>query len=95
MEGTLDFYYNYWEEMLMKVIKQGRDEDRMQVTCNRCEAVLEITSADLGHEEAEYMPGTYFYNCPCCCAKHYLKMHEMTRKMREGVCKKLESEEKT
>ena len=34
----------------MKIIKQGHDEERMQVAYSRGEAVLEITSDDLAHE---------------------------------------------
>ncbi len=64
----------------MKIIKQGHDEDRMQVVCQSCEAVLEISSADIRHEKSlDSVWGMYFYECPCCNATRYLKRYEMTR----------------
>ena len=64
----------------MKVIKQGHDEDRMQVVCQNCEAVLEITSADIHHEPSPTSVwGKYFYKCPCCNATRHMERCEMTR----------------
>ena len=49
----------------MKIIKKGHDENRMQVVCKNCEAVLEITSADVIHEPTpDSAFGRHFYKCP-------------------------------
>lgn len=63
----------------MKIIKQGHEEDRMQVICPKCEAVLEITSDDIYHEStSETIWGIDYYTCPCCNSKRVLEKHEMT-----------------
>jgi len=73
----------------MKIIKQGHDENRMQAVCQNCEAILEITAADIHHEETlESTWGRYFYECPCCGATRYLKPYEMTRGVKINLHRK-------
>ena len=63
----------------MKIIKQGHKDDRMEVVCANCEAVLEITSADVFHERSsDSVWGKYFIKCPCCETKKQLERCDMT-----------------
>lgn len=79
--------------ILMKIIKQGHDEDRMQMVCNSCEAVLEITSDDLAREPSlDSNWGIYHYKCPCCGTEKYLEKYEMARGGVRVVCMKLVDE---
>ena len=70
----------------MKIIKQGHDENRMRVVCQNCEAVLEITSADICHEPSlDSVFGRYFCKCPCCNSTKHLERCEMTRGVERGL----------
>lgn len=58
----------------MKVIKEGHWEDKMQVRCPACEAILEITSEDIHWEKSsESIWGIHFYNCGYCNKKNYIR----------------------
>lgn len=47
----------------MKVIKDNYNKFPMEVTCERCDSVIEIESI----EELEWQgDDIYFWYCPCC-----------------------------
>ena len=52
----------------MKVIAPGKKiVGTMQVTCGKCEAVLEIEARDLTlYENSCRSTKPYYYTCPCC-----------------------------
>ena len=55
----------------MKIIRQGHFEDKMQVVCTNCEAILEITSEDLSPTKSAFsIWPNYSYTCPCCKKTH-------------------------
>lgn len=58
----------------MKVITPGKKiVGTMQVTCNKCEAVLEIEAKDLTiYENTHHSTKPYYYTCPCCSRSHLI-----------------------
>lgn len=64
----------------MKVIKEGKKiVGVMRVTCNKCEAELEIEAKDLKEEYVNraFDPMVYRYKCPCCYRTNYLGYNDL------------------
>lgn len=76
----------------MKVIKEGKLENVMRVTCTTCKAELEIEANDiiLGHgDKSPISDGKqYYYKSPCCQNSNYLSYLKMPEGVRTGVFKK-------
>ena len=52
----------------MNIVKDGKEIiNQQEITCPKCEAVLEIVPSDLVSAPKR---GTYFYTCPCCKRRH-------------------------
>lgn len=66
----------------MKIIKEGYLGDAMQVTCNTCKAVLEVSSSDLTAQKKLFDSGRVRqwaeYRCPCCDSPNTLEWNEIT-----------------
>ena len=65
----------------MKLIKEGK-EIKMRVTCEKCEAELEIQAGDLTKSfTMTFEPTTYYYICPCCKHINHLRYYELSEKI--------------
>ena len=64
----------------MKIIKEGKKLiNTMQVTCKKCEAVLEIEAKDLvGNSQDDEI---YTYKCPCCQRTQYIQTKNMSEEV--------------
>jgi len=65
----------------MKVIKKGKEiKATMRVTCEICEAELEIYAGDLKENPGDrpFDPTTYSYKCPCCQRTNYLGYNDLS-----------------
>ena len=52
--------------IVMQVIKTGKKIiGTQQVTCRKCEAILEIEAKDLTLYDKPYK-SSYYFTCPCC-----------------------------
>ena len=73
-------------EVFMKIIKQGRKIPRtMQVTCDVCDAELEIDKNDLNEVEFEGQINStfyYTYTCPCCSEKNSINLENLAEGIR-------------
>lgn len=59
----------------MKIVKEGKPIiNQQEVTCPKCEAILELTPTDL---ESAPKYGTYFYVCPCCGRRHSITKKDL------------------
>ena len=65
--------------IIMKVIAEGKKIiGTMEVTCGKCEAVLEIEAKDLSFSNnANSVTPTYYYTCPCCSRTQYISHDEL------------------
>ena len=69
----------------MKIIKEGRNilVKTVKVTCQMCNAELEIEREDVSIEQCQFEPGVmctdYIYVCPCCKRKNHLDYEERSQ----------------
>ena len=72
----------------MKVIKKGKElKDTIRVTCEDCEAILEIDASDIT-ERRPGKPGDptlYIYTCPCCQNTNYLESKDLNVKIIQNL----------
>ena len=69
----------------MKVIKKGKKiPNTMRVTCEKCEAELEISASDLKEEPRDryWDPRIYSYRCPECGRFNNLKYDDLPEEIR-------------
>lgn len=74
----------------MKIIKEGRPiQKTMEVTCKYCGAVLEMEAGDFELVKASAGDNSpvkqYWYVCPWCQAKSYLKHKDVPEDIRRDV----------
>ena len=67
----------------MTVVKEGKTIINQQdVTCPKCEAILNIILKDL---EPTPKHGIYFYVCPCCGRRHSITDNELNDDIKFGL----------
>lgn len=64
----------------MKIIKEGKKiVGTMRVTCEKCEAELELVASDLKEDNGDgvMLIKTYSYTCPCCQRTHCISYNTL------------------
>ena len=74
----------------MKVIKEGKkDVATMQVTCAKCNAVLEVEAADfeVTTDNTQFQRLLFKFCCPCCNRANYLTRNEIAKEILDDLHK--------